>query len=94
MEKCEYCAKLGRVSFLQGHYNRFRDIGGDHEMYIIYNDVSDKTAKDLLDSYQSTHPPVSEEKAKEFMKKLKEENEQSNQRDNLHWLTGTGPYGQ
>lgn len=94
MEKCEYCAKLGRVSFLQGHYNRFRDAGGGHGMYIVYNDLSDKTAKELLDNYASTHPPVPAEKTKEFMEKLKEENARAKQRDDLHWLTGTGPYGQ
>lgn len=94
MERCEYCARLGRVNFLQGHYNRFRDAGGDHAMYIVYNDISDKIAKELFDNYASTHPPVPVEKTREFMEKLQEENRRANERDDLHWLTGTGPYGQ
>lgn len=60
--QCEHCAKLEKISFLQNHYNRYRDAGGNHAAYIIVNDLSGKTAKELRKSYEATHSSASEEK--------------------------------
>lgn len=93
MAKCEPCAKL-KLNFLQGHYNRYRDEGGDHAMYAVYNDLSDETAKELHRNYESTHPPVPKEKVRKFHEQLKKEADKAKLRDDLEWLTGTGRYGQ
>lgn len=94
MARCEHCAKLKKLNFLQEHYNWYRDEGGDHAMYAVVNDLFDKTAEELRDNYESTHPPVPEEKIKQFNEQLKKETDDANFRDDLQWLTGTGRYGQ
>ena len=58
MVRYEHCAKLKNLNFLQGHYNQYRDIGGDHAMYVVTNDLSDETAKELRGNYESTHLEV------------------------------------
>ena len=40
------------MSFLQAHYNRYRDMGGDHASYVVWNDIDDELAKDLRESYE------------------------------------------
>lgn len=81
-------------NFLQEHYNRYRDEGGGHAMYVAVNDLSDETAEELRRNYESTHPPVPEEKVVEFHEQLKKEADEAKLRDDLQWLAGTGPYGQ
>ena len=40
-------------SFLFQHYKRFRDAGGDHAMYVVYNDIDDlPVAKELRKLYE------------------------------------------
>ena len=94
MARCKYCAKLKNLNFLQGHYNQYRDIGGDHAMYAVTNDLSSETAEKLRKDYESTHPPVSKTKVKKFRKQFKKEADEAKRRDDLQWLSGTGRYGQ
>ena len=63
-------------------------------MYAVYNDLSDETAKELCRSYESSHPPVSENKVRKFNEQLKKGADEAELRDDLQWLTGTGRYGQ
>ena len=80
--------------FLQEHYKRYRDEGGDHAMYVVANDPLDKIAKELRRNYELTHSPVPEKKIKKFSKRLKKETDKAQFRDDLGWLTGTGRYDQ
>ncbi len=91
---CRHCAKLKGLNFLQDHYNHFRDAGGDHAMYAVWNDLSDKIAAELRQNYNSTHPPIPATKVAKFQKQLEKENAEAALRDDLAWLTGTGRYGQ
>jgi hypothetical protein len=45
------------MNFLQQHYNRFRDAGGDHAEYIVWNDIDDDLAKELRENYEHPAPP-------------------------------------
>lgn len=56
MARCKHCAKLKKINFLQDHYNQYRDKGGDHIMYSIYNDLPEEIAQELRRNYESTHP--------------------------------------
>lgn len=49
----EHCF-VGRriVSFLQDDYNKYRDEGGDHSMYIAKHDFSDKLGEELRRNYE------------------------------------------
>lgn len=94
MARCKHRAKLKNLNFLQDHYNQYRDTGGNHAMYAVYNDLSDETAEELRKNYESTHPPVPEEKIKQFDDQLKKEADEAKLRDDLEWLTGTGRYDQ
>lgn len=53
-------------NFLQEHYNDYRDLGGDHEMYAIVNDLTYEKAEELRKNYESTHPPVSKERISNY----------------------------
>lgn len=81
-------------NFLQEHYNRFRNAGGQHIMYVIENDLEDDTAQKLKKNFESTNPPVPEEKVKEFEKRMKEAADKARLRDDMQWFTGTGYYSQ
>lgn len=76
------------------NYDNYRDAGGDHISYVIINDLDDKTAEELRQNYESAHPPVSEEKMREFAENRKQESENAMLLDDFQWLTGTGRYGQ
>lgn len=41
-------------SFLQQHYNRFRDGGGDHTAYVVWNEIDDdkKLCEGLREGYK------------------------------------------
>lgn len=40
------------LNFLQDHYNRAMKAGGGHTNYVIINDLSDETARELRDIYE------------------------------------------
>ena len=83
------------MNFLQGHYNQYRQAGGDHASYVVVNDLSDETAAQLKAEYEHAHPePVPEAKQREFREQLSREARDAEARDDLEWLTGTGRYGQ
>lgn len=39
------------TSFLQAHYDRYRQAGGDHSAYIVYNDIGADVAEKLKRNY-------------------------------------------
>jgi hypothetical protein len=40
------------LSFLQAHYNQYRDAGGPHAEYVIWNDISWELADKLKRNYE------------------------------------------
>jgi hypothetical protein len=40
-------------NFLQEHYNRYRDHGGDHAEYVVYNDISREVGEKLRITYEA-----------------------------------------
>jgi hypothetical protein len=48
------------MNFLQAHYNRYRDAGGDHVSYIVYNDIDDDLATELKKNYEMSLVPEGE----------------------------------
>ncbi len=49
--------KKNRVeNFLQQHYNMYRDAGGDHAEYIVWNDIDDnhKLCRELRERYEES----------------------------------------
>ena len=55
----QYLSSFGRLSneettnFLQNCYNRFIDAGGDHGVYVAWNDLPDDVAEKLRENYKS-----------------------------------------
>lgn len=91
---CEHCTKLGRVSFLQGHYNEYRDSGGGHGVYVVQNDLTAEKAQELKEVYEKSHPPVPPEINEKFLNKLTTESARIRNHDDLDWYFGTGRYAQ
>ena len=48
-------------NFLQQHYNAYRDAGGDHVMYIVYNDLDDnrELCEELRTNYDKKEKEIS-----------------------------------
>ncbi len=82
------------TNFLQSHYNEYRNAGGDHDLYVVWNDISEELGDRLRQNFEDTHPPVSEEKKGEFMKNLEKEAATLRLSDDLDWLLGTGRFSQ
>lgn len=40
------------VSFLQAHYNQYRDAGGDHGSYVVWNDLTPELGWKLKEIYE------------------------------------------
>lgn len=39
------------MNFLQGHYNQYRLMGGKHNLYVVYNDISNESGEELRRNY-------------------------------------------
>lgn len=80
----------GPRNFLEQHYERYRLAGGDHAMYVVYNDLEKTDGDELAEWFAKAHPEGVQKKDA----KLDEDTKLASALDDLAWLTGTGRFGQ
>ncbi len=86
---------MAATNFLQQHYEKCRLAGEEHINYVILNDLTDATAKELEDWFNKEHPGgVSKEKVEAMQEQVKKEVDEAARRDHVEWLLGVGKYGQ